>query len=89
MCFLITYSFPAFNGDKYCAVVGGFRDTYVRQSLEDLLYPDEITSSKEHANLKKLTKMVTEHYNTYKTNYSGNIAFDADYGGRNFISYDH
>ena len=60
-----------------CVVAGFQADYYVRLSLEDILYPDEITSNNENAQLKKL---VTEHYNAYKANYSGNIDFDVDAG---------
>ena len=72
-----------FNGHKFCTVVG-FQNDYAQLSLEDVLFPDKITSTnKENEKLKKWTKLVAEHYNAYKGNYSGNIGFDADYGNRN------
>ena len=76
-----------FNDDKLCSVVGVQQD-YVRLSLEDVLYPDGITSNNvEYEKLKKQTKWVTEHYNAYKGNYSGNIDFDKEDGSKNSYLY--
>ena len=70
-----------------CSVVGVQQD-YVRLSLEDVLYPDGITSNNvEYEKLKKQTKWVTEHYNAYKGNYSGNIDFDKEDGSKNSYLY--
>ena len=70
-----------FNSDKFSSVVRS-QDLYVRQSLEDVLYPEDITTNNEEK-LEKLTKLVTGHYNAYKGNYSGNIDFDWHYGSKN------
>ena len=76
-----------FNDDKFYSVSAQFENSYVQLSLSDVLYPDEITSNNvEYEKLKKRTKYVTEIYNAYKENYSGNIDFDADAGSKDFIS---
>ena len=77
------------NEDKFCSVSRSaqFESDYVRQSLEDVLYPGEITTNnEEYEKLKNQKAWVTEHYNAYKGNYSGNIGFDEYYGSKNFIS---
>ena len=59
----------------------GFENSYAEYALSDVLYPDEITSNNvDYEKLKKKTKWVTELYNAYKANYSGNIDFDVDAG---------
>ena len=84
----IINGFFAFYDFKFYSVSRSaqFKNDYARDSLGDVFYPDEITSNKEYEKLKKQTKLVTEHYNAYKANYSGNVGFDLDYGSKNFMS---
>ena len=74
--------------DKFCSVSRSAQfENYGRSYLEDVLYPDEITSNNvEYEKLKKKTMYVTELYNTYKGNYSGNIDFDVNDGSKYYIS---
>ena len=71
-----------FNDDKFYSVSRSVQIGYYDQEvLSDVLYPDEITSNNvEYEKLKKKTKSVTELYNAYKANFSGNIDFDVDDG---------
>ena len=65
----------------------GFENSYAEYALSDVLYTDKITSNNaEYEQLKENTKYVTEIYNAYKGNFSGNIGFDADAGSKDFIS---
>ena len=69
--------------DKFCSVVGqmGYR---AQASLGDILVPDAITSSNgEYEEQLKLAKLMSDQYNAYKRNYSGNLKFDIEYGGKN------
>ena len=77
-----------FNDDKFYSVSRSVQFGYYDQEvLSDVLHPDEITSNNvEYEQLKEITKYVTEIYNAYKGNYSGNIDFDADAGSKDFIS---
>ena len=78
-----------FNDDKCYSVSRSaqFGSYYDQEVLSDVLYPDKIKSNNvEYEQLKENTKYVTEIYNAYKGNYSGNIDFDADAGSKDFIS---
>ena len=53
-------------------------------SLGDVLVPDAITSSNgEYEEQLKLAKLMSDQYNAYKRNYSGNLKFDIEYGSKN------
>ena len=53
-------------------------------SLGDILVPDAITNSNgEYEEQLKLAKLVSEQYNAYKRNFSGNLKFDIEYGSKN------
>ena len=77
-----------FYDDKFYSVSRSAQFGYYDQEvLNDVLYPDKIKSNNvEYEQLKENTKWVTEIYNAYKGNFSGNIDFDADAGSKDFIS---
>ena len=59
-------------------------DWSARASLGDILVPDAIKSSNgEYEEQLKLAELVSEQYNTYKMNYSGNLNFDIEDGSKN------
>ena len=59
-------------------------DWLARESLGDILDPDAIKSSTgEYDEQLKLTKLVSNQYNAYKRNFSGNLKFDIEDGGKN------
>ena len=61
-------------------------DYWQQVSLEEVLVPDVIKSSGEKQ--QQLVKLVSEQYNAYRGNYSGNIKFDDDgYGGYRSKNY--
>ena len=69
--------------DQFCSVVGKM-DWGAQAALGDILVPDAITSSNgEHEEQRKLAELVSEQYNAYKMNFSGNLKFDIEDGSKN------
>ena len=57
--------------------VVGFMDYYAQSYLEYVMNPDEIVSSNwDFEEELRLTKLMTEEFNNYRTNFSGDIVFD-------------
>ena len=56
--------------------VVGFMDYYVQSYLAYIMNPDEIVSSNwDFEEELKLTKLMTEEFNNYRNNFSGDIVF--------------
>ena len=69
----------------FCPVAGKL-DYRVQASLGDVLQPVEITShNQDDEKHKQVVKLVTEQYNAYRGNYSGNIKFDINDGSKIFF----
>ena len=69
----------------FCPVAGKL-DYRVQASLGDVLQPVEITShNQDDEKHKQVVKLVTEQYNAYRQNYSGNIKFDINDGSKIFF----
>ena len=63
----------------------GFLDYSAQASLENVQKPlprDVRSDNQDFEKQVKLAKMVTEQYHEYRGNYSGNINFDIDDGGK-------
>ena len=68
---------------QICSVVKEL-DWAAQASLGEVLIPDAIKSSNgDFEKQEKLTKLVSDRYNAYKRNYSGNIKFDIKNRGKN------
>ena len=63
----------------------GFLDYSAQASLQNVQIPlpkDTRSDNHDFEKQQKLAKMVTEQYNGYRGNYSGNINFDIEDGSK-------